>query len=104
MECSNVVCRKKCHPSLSKLLKLKQDLADLSREVETISQKSFLNYTSTHHAIRKRPNPDQSPSPHKRLRKEMPNTPIRQFLNTTVVGDKKVLAVRSLCVCAVFSY
>jgi len=93
MESTNVVCKRNCFPSLTKLIKLREDTKVLCDKLANVTQISFIHFDSGR--CGKRANPNEAPvTPHKRLRKEEPNTPTRQFLSTTLVNDEPVIAVR----------
>ena len=96
MKSSNVVCKQKCFPLISKLIKLQQDIKGIRDELEKTVQNSYMHFERTHGGgSRKRSSSLRTPSPHKRLIRELANTPTRQFLSTTMVDNEAVVAVIS---------
>lgn len=69
-------------------MKLRVDIKTLSDKLENMVQNSLKNFHSRSCVHGKRLNPNEA------LRKEQPNTPTRQFVNTTVVCNEPVVAVR----------
>ena len=105
---SNVVCKDGCYSWLSKYIKLQQDMESLHDKLLGLVQRSALTFLKTSATLnsmltttqssssssRKRRTSDIS-SPTKRLKREMPTTPVRQFVkNAVVVGNHPVCAVR----------
>ena len=70
------------------------EIEALTGKLKSIAQNSFYNFDSGYYGHGKRSNPNEAVStPSKRLRKELPNTPTRQFVSTTVVDNDPVVAV-----------
>ena len=75
-------------------MKLREDTKNLCDKLENIAQNSFVQFNSGRHGKRAANLNEAPATPRKKLRKEQPNTPTRQFLSTTVVDDEPVVAVR----------
>ena len=83
---SKVACKSKCFSLLSRLLKLRKDLDQLEKSLETTASGVMVQYALLSLDY-------TSPRPMKRLRREMPSTPARNFLNIPVAGNSPAVAV-----------
>ena len=89
---SKVVCKSKRFSLLSRLLKLRKDLDQLEKSLETTASGVMVQYASSFSDDIL--NLDYtSPRPMKRLRREMPSTPARNFLNIPVAGNSPAVAL-----------
>ena len=72
MESPNVICKRYCFPSLTKLMKLREDTKNLCDKLENIAQNSFVQFNSGRHGKRAANLNEAPATPRKKLRKEQP--------------------------------
>ena len=93
---SKVVCKSKCFSLLSKIVKLRKDIDQLDRSLESTASGVLVQYASSLcNDVSSLGTSEASPPPMKRLRREMPSTPARNILEAPVAGNSPAVAVCS---------
>ena len=93
---SKVVCKSKCFSLLSKIVKLRKDIDQLDKSLESTASGVMMQYASSlSEDVLSLGTSEASPRPMKRLRREMPSTPARNILEAPVAGNSPAVAVCS---------
>lgn len=74
-------------------MRLQKDINQLDKSLESMASGVLVQYASSLSDDISSFNTETSPPPMKRLRREMPSTPVRNFLNTPVAGNSSAVAV-----------
>ena len=99
---SSVVCKSGCFAYLSKLVRIKKEMKELSESLETTIRSSYAASNMSRVSPPRKHSLSQdidTETPRKKMRREAMNTPTRSFLSKPFVESSPVVAVSDCIKC-----